>query len=403
MPVTPTNPAKRIAGPCLIRNKGSVYFSQGDVIVEPVLNIFNVQSSAYDDDPREDTLTFTIRFTPVGYITAGILAAFYFTGNIVGQRLVHHKRAFLPAGIVIATDVFTITAHGFRDGHAVVVCTDTTMPAGLTENAIVYLHKITADTFTLHAVEADALAGTNPINVTSQGAGTHYIIESEYLEIHSLADDEEKYRYHNTAIVGIPTLTGKPNVTAFGEVTFEAFRKFGVAHATADVFYTRSVAANADAGGLDYAYAITEPVSLAWGAAAPFTSFTTRDGAVASFGLTLEPVLDGAGGICSRKITAQTVTLVAEPNHIGSEAVWAKRKLQGAGSGTGRRLAAGADPLNMIGDSLYARLYGAILTTSPQQWSKASDRVGALTWQATRTFTSGTANPLYYVGTGAPV
>lgn len=403
MPVTPSNPAKRIAGPCLVRFKGQLFFSQGDVLLDPLINVFEVESAAYDPDPREDTFTWSVSFTPLGDISAAMLAILYYTGNIVGQRLVHHKRSFLPAAVNTGDDIITITAHGFRTGHAVCLVSDDTLPAGLTANAIVYLRAVSADTFTLHATEAAAIAGTDPIDITTAGTGKHHIIESEYLEVHSLTDSEEKYRFHNACVTGMPTLTGKPNQTALGEVTFECFRKFGVAHSADDAFYTATIEPNAEAGDLDYDDAVTQAVSLAWGAAAPFSSFTPRDGAVITFGLTLEPVLDGAGGISSRKITGQSVTLTAEPNFIAADAVWAKRKVQGAGTGTGRRLAAGADALNMIGDTLYARLYGAVLTTSPAQFSKSADRVGALTWRATRTFTGGTANPLYYVGVAAPV
>ncbi|HSI08834.1 MAG TPA: hypothetical protein VK985_09585 [Rariglobus sp.] len=403
MPVTPTNPAKRIAGPCLIRNKGIVYFSKGDVVLDPIITPFDVESSAADPDAREDTFTWQVKFTPVGYVSAEILAAFYYTGNILTSRLVHHKRAFLPAAVVTATNIITITAHGFRDGHAVCVTSDDTLPAGSTENAIVFLHKLSANTFTLHPTEADALANTNALDLTTQGTGTHYIIESEYLEIHSLTDDDEKYHFYNTAIIGIPTLTIKPNVTPFGEITYECYRKFGVAHSADNAFYTRSLEVNAEAGDLDYDQVITEAGSLTWGAAKPFDAFTTKDGAAISFGLTLDAVLDGAGGIASRKIMSQEVTLTAEPNYITAEAVWAKRKVQGAGTGTGRRLAAGADPLNLISDSIYARLYGAICTTSPAQYSKTLDRLGALTWKATRTYNAGVANPLYSVSEEAPV
>lgn len=402
MPPTPVNPAKRIAGPCLVRYKGVTFFSQGDVILDPVLATFEVQSSAYDPDPREDTLSFNVRFTPVGRVTASLLAVLYYTGNIISNRLVHHKRAFLPAAVDVAANTITITAHGFRTGHAAVFDTRDTIPGGLTANQIVYLHAVDANTITAHASEADAVAGTNPINITSQGVNTHYVIESEYLEVHSLTDDQEKYRFHNTAIVGIPTLTGRPATTPFGEITFEAFRKFGVAHTTDDAFYTYSLEVNAEAADLNYGDVITEPVALGWGNAKPFDSFRTLDGAAISFALALEAVPDGIGGIASRKITGQTITLVATPLNVSAEEVFAKRKLQGAGAGSGRRLAAGADPLNMIGDHLYSRLYGAILTASPTQYGRTVDRVGALTWQATRNYTGGAVNPLYYVGTAAP-
>lgn len=399
--ITTVNPADRVAGPCLIRFKGRTIFSQGDVNIDAQLETFDVESSSYDPDPREGSLTFGIRFTPVGVLDT--LDMFYYTGNIVSQRLIHHVRRFLPAAVTTGTDVIAIPNHGFRDKHGVVFTTDGTLPGGLTKNALVFLHKIDDDSFTAHATEADAAAATNPINLTTQGTGVHKVIEMEYLEIHSLTDDQEKRRYHNVGIVGIPSFRGNPKATAFGEATFEAFRKFGVAHNAANAFFTDSLEENTEAADLDLDDAPTQAVKLQWGAVAPFDDFRVADGVEMGVALNLRAMPDGAGGVASRIIDGQTITLQAAPLNISGLALYNKRVLQGAGTGTGRRLAAGADALNVIGDTIYARLYGAILTTSPLVYGKTAERVGALTWQATRNFTGGVVNPLYYVGAAAPV
>ena len=47
-----------------------------------------------------------------------------------------------------------------------------------------------------------------------------------------------------------------------------------------------------------------------------------------------------------------------------------------------------------------ARLYAAALTGGPAQWATASDRIGDLTWQATRL--GGSSSPLFLLANAAP-
>lgn len=53
---------------------------------------------------------------------------------------------------------------------------DDTLPGGLAERTDYYLSKTSDTAFRLHATPADAIAGTNPVNITTQGAGNHWFI-----------------------------------------------------------------------------------------------------------------------------------------------------------------------------------------------------------------------------------
>ena len=53
---------------------------------------------------------------------------------------------------------------------------DDTLPGGLAERTDYYLSKTSDTVFKLHTTAADAIAGTNAVDITSQGAGNHWFI-----------------------------------------------------------------------------------------------------------------------------------------------------------------------------------------------------------------------------------
>lgn len=79
--------------------------------------------------------------------------------------------------VVAATDVCTLTNHGFFTGDmaSIYIGTNGVLPAGLTENKIYYVRAIDKDTFTLHLTSVDAQANANKVDVTSTGTAPFYI------------------------------------------------------------------------------------------------------------------------------------------------------------------------------------------------------------------------------------
>lgn len=77
------------------------------------------------------------------------------------------------------TEVITIVGHGFSDGHPVVYQKQGgTEAIGLTNSQLYYLHFITADTFSLHLNQGDALNDNNRVDLTASGVGngeTHHL------------------------------------------------------------------------------------------------------------------------------------------------------------------------------------------------------------------------------------
>lgn len=73
------------------------------------------------------------------------------------------------------TDICTKANHGFVTGLKVQVSSDTTLPAGLSGSTDYFVIKGTDNTFSLSDTLAHALAGTNIVNITDEGTGTHTI------------------------------------------------------------------------------------------------------------------------------------------------------------------------------------------------------------------------------------
>lgn len=83
---------------------------------------------------------------------------------------------FVDANVTVATDIVNVAAHGYPSGTGVELTTSGTLPAGLTLTTLYYLFAVDANNITFHTNLADALAGTNPVNITAAaGGGTHTI------------------------------------------------------------------------------------------------------------------------------------------------------------------------------------------------------------------------------------
>lgn len=394
---TPINPALRIAGPAFIKTRDAAFFSKGAITVTPQRATFAIDTNRDGAlELREESMTYQIQFTPTGDFNA--LSVLWPYGIARPGELIHAVATV--SSIDDTTEIITFNSLArFRDGAPVRFATRGTAPTGLTAGTLYYLHKLSATTGTLHTSEANALAGTSPVNITGSGTGLHTIIEEEYLYIQPF-DGSAPFQFHNVQVAAQPELNLTAGATAIGAVTFEAFRKFATAPTDAAAFYSRPSAITDDT--FDPADILTQAYDVAWGASAPWSAISTRDGVRVAFGLTLQPWGDDAGGILTRQITAIECQARAIPVGLAETDLWDKLVVQGTGAGRGRRIQS-SDPLNISATGLYVRLYNAILEDpGAASYDLAADRTAELTWRAQRAVTSGVTGDLYYVGASAP-
>lgn len=85
----------------------------------------------------------------------------------------------------VSGSVVNLTNHGLRDGKGVAFSSTGTLPTGLTAGTIYYVRSTGANTFTLHATKADALANTGQVTFTTTGTGTHNVKGQYFLSLTS--------------------------------------------------------------------------------------------------------------------------------------------------------------------------------------------------------------------------
>lgn len=73
--------------------------------------------------------------------------------------------------------VTTSSVHGLSTGDAITLSTTGALPTGLVAGTVYYVKVISTTTFYLCATYAYAIAGTNYIDTSSSGSGTHTLTE----------------------------------------------------------------------------------------------------------------------------------------------------------------------------------------------------------------------------------
>lgn len=75
-----------------------------------------------------------------------------------------------------ANDTITETGHGLVAGQACVYYAKNAYALGPTDGGLYYIGLVDENTLTLHTTQANALAGTSKVNLTSGGAVTQYLL-----------------------------------------------------------------------------------------------------------------------------------------------------------------------------------------------------------------------------------
>lgn len=388
-----TNLATIIGGPCLLSYDGAIFRSKGDVKLDPTFDTFAIENDLYGPvDLRVGDQPLKITFTPEGRF-ADLSVLFPYLTAPLGSLI---TPVYTCGAVVAAANTIAVAATTLPAGTPVSFGTTGTMPGGVTAATLYYLSADAAGLRTLHTNATDAGTASNPVDITTAGAGTLRFVVQKALVI--LGNDGTRVTLHNVALTKMPTIAARRKETLWGEVEFEAFVKNGVARTTANSVLTEDTAAFSDTG-FDPADIITQPYALTWGDA-PWAGIYTKNGFSIEPTLNLAAVEDDASGILTRRLVSIAITAKAQPMGIDFAALRAKLNLDGAGAVLGRSLA--GDDLDIVGTDVYMRLYAAALVGGPAQWKTDLERTGELTWQATRTFTGGAANPLFYIGDAAP-
>jgi hypothetical protein len=395
------NNATILGGPALVQFKGATFYSKGNITLTNNKQTFNIDTDRFGKvDERVSDEELKVSFEPAGEFE-NLSVLWPYASTALGSLITPQSQAV--SALNTTSDQLTVTGHGLSTGAAVLVHMSTggTLPAAspsLSQTTTYYVRAVDANTLQLHDTEAHASANTDKVNFSDSGTGTLYIDADYACVIHTFSG--VKLTLYNAAVTRMPSLNLSAVKTIIGAVELEAFVKNGVDITAAGSRWAISNTALSDTS-FDPANILTQAYTAAWGSS-PWDSFQTKDGFVVDFNLGLEAVMTDALGTRTRRLSSLEVTARGTPAGIDENQLLTKLLLQDTGSGRGRSLSGSNLLISGAGSNAYVQLYGAALKQAGMNFSAGLERMAELTWFATRTFATGTPNPLFYVGATAP-
>jgi len=388
----PTDITKIIGGPALVKFGGATFYSKGNILLETQVTTFDVVTDRYRKvDERATEMPLRVRFTPCGEWEA--LAVLYPYGATILGDLITATRKM--TSLLTVSSSFSVAGQ-VVNGSRVFLSTTGALPAGLANNLPYFIGAlVTPGTYSLYTTRANALLGgaTGLVAFTTVGTGQAAFVVQEALEIHCF--DGTLYTFHNAAVVSMPDINASTVATLMGEVIFEAFLKNLAAWSDADARFTLGTSPLSDTS-FDPAAIITQAYTVTWGSA-PWAALSTKTGVKINFDLQLEAIMTDTDGIVTRRLAGVSAVATATPIGVSEADLMAALQMQGVNAGRGKTLV--KNDLILQGTGVYVKLTGAALKGGPQNFTSAEDRIGELTWAATRTFAAGVPNPLFTIGT----
>lgn len=209
--------------------------------------------------------------------------------------------------------------------------------------------------------------------------------------------DGQKLTLVNAAVTGMPNMHFGVGKTIQGAIKFTGLVANSTDPSNATAYYTLASATYPGDSGFLVSDIKTQAYSSTWGSS-PWSSFFTEEGWDISFALNLKPqMVDGLGTV-DMMLQGLAVTAKCVPVGVAAADILAKIAPDVA---LGNSIAALASNLVISGTGVYAQVNNAGMTDSGFSYGSEKKRIGPTTWKATRTITSGTPDPLFYIGTTA--
>jgi hypothetical protein len=385
------------SGPAIVNYRGYSYFTQAGFTLDWLLETTPVIVDNYQQiDERVRRIPAKITFTPAGQWLG--LEVLYNIANIPFGDYVTPVR---PFGVIVS-NVVGLANHNLLTGDAGVVNPDlgSTIPTGLIAGRLYYIRAVSSDAVTFHATRADAVAGTNILPV-SGGTGVTRLTINNPCTIQNT--DGTLYTFPNAAITKIPDLNLTVGATPFEEMEISFFPKDNADISDPTSLYTKSQNAYPGDGGIDPATVLTQSPNVSWAVGSPWTNFNTKEGVKIKFATTFDDIEVDGQPVLTRRYTGMVVTITAQPVGQDQGDLPLKLLVEGTGASIGRSLASNGGKLTMQSTGMFVSIPLAALRGGPEQWSVKKERIGELTWVATRHFTNGKPDPLFTVGVYGPL
>lgn len=205
--------------------------------------------------------------------------------------------------------------------------------------------------------------------------------------------DGRKITVHAAALTQMPTIRMGVNQTLLGPVTFTGLVKNNTDPTNAAAYYTEAAVTYPGDTGFAVSEIKTAAAAAVWGASAPWSSFVSENGFEIDFDLQLAAQkVDGIGTV---DMTFQSLVANLKAIPVGPAATDILAKISPT-SGLGASIA-GADNMTITAGTVAVLLNKPAIIESGLVFGNQAKRIGSTTWTATRTITTGAADPLFTV------
>lgn len=226
---------------------------------------------------------------------------------------------------------------------------------------------------------------------TSNVGSSAYTGTDKALEI--FGRDGRKVTVPAAAVTKMPTLRLGSNTTLLGSMTFTGLVKNNTDPTAAGAYYTEAAVTYPGDTGFTIADIKTAAASAVWGATAPWSSFVSESGFEIDFGLQLAAQkVDGIGTV---DMTFQSLDVTLKAIPVGPAATDILARISPT-SGLGASMAS-ADNMTITAGTVAVSISKPALTESGLVFGSSAKRVSASVWTATRTITTGAADPLFTI------
>lgn len=380
-----------LRGPAIIQYQGQTFYSQGDIAIEFVQETFGINVANFGKvDDRVNNVFHRISFVPSGRWHA--LSILYpFTTAIIGSSVFGSdkpltiwtrdgkKRVYTSAAVTKMPDL-TLASTKTLHGEVQFTC----------------LHGEDMDRYAANSLYTDTLeaypgdTGFSAAEILTQPYALQWGAQFNFTAAATDVITANGHGLHVGTRLRFTTTTTLP-------AGLVAATDYYVIEVTENTF---KVSATPGGGPVD----ITDAGTGTHTATQPaWHNFTTKDGVVVSFNLQLTPEDNDHKGVYDYTFQSLEVTARLQPEGPMPGDVLAALLHQGPGALRGRSLGSGAADLNISASGVYVRLYNAALITGREAYGGSARRVGPVEYRSTRSITDGAADPLFFVGTQAPV
>jgi len=244
----------------------------------------------------------------------------------------------------------------------------------------------------------DSLSVLFPHTTPAIGSSLYGATDKD-LVIQTLAG--KKLTFRAAAITQMPTITLSTVAPLLGAVTFVAIGTNDEAWTGTSHRLLVETEAFADTS-FDETKLYTQAYTVAWGAVDPWDDIQSSDGVVINLNMNITDHNVDSEGLVDKTLGGVDASAALTPVGVDESDVVDLLQVQGASAGRGVSLNGNSNDLNISATGVYVRIYNAAPKEGPLQFGSVTLRAGQLGFIATRSWTGGTIDPLFYVGTTAP-